>query len=348
MTIHISEFGPNTFFLEESGELPGQARTMWFKGSGFEDTLLLLVNKRIVTKVIIGADRRLLTVELPGELFAVEQQLYISLINTVSDERTPGISVVIRRRGRMPANITEPPEMLGPKGNHLLISCFPKSGSTLLLKMLCQATGYVSWPFVYEYGGNEQDLYLPAIIDAYSFNTITQQHVRATRTNLRLVKNFGLKVVVLTRNIYDTLVSLHDHLISESLDIPMAYVDESFVRKTITERMDYLVDIVTPWYLNFFASWLKAATLLPQGDIVWISYEELIRDKEGTVLRILTHCGLESIDGLMHSIQLADASVRLNVGVSGRGQQFLNDLQRTRICEIAQRYQNIDFSVILS
>lgn len=79
-----------------------------------------------------------------------------------------------------------------------------------------------------------------------------------------------------------------------------------------------------------------------------ISYEELIRDKEGTVSRILTHCGCEGRNRLVDSIQLANVSVRLNVGVSGRGQQFLSAPQRARIYEIAQRYHNIDFSILFS
>ena len=348
MTMQISEFGPNTFSLNEQGEVPRPARAMWFKGSGFGGAVYVLVNKRIVTHVKVDDSGQLLTVELPGDLFVEEQQLRISLINTTSDERSPSIVVAIRRPRKTPGNAMAHPGTLGPKGNHVLISSFPKSGSTLLLKMLCHATGYVSWPFVYEHGENEQDLYLPAIIDAYSFNTITQQHVRATGTNLRLIKNFGLKVVVLTRNIYDTLVSLHDHLLSESPEIPMAYVNEGFARMTIQERMDFLVDIVTPWYLNFFASWSKAATLQPQGDVIWINYDNLIRDKDGEVSRVLHHFSLGNIDKPLSSMNLSDGSTRLNVGVSGRGKQFLTDAQRSRICELAQRYHKIDFSPILA
>jgi len=345
--MQVSEYGPHVFYVDDPDALPGQARTIWFRGSGFQDSLLLLVNKRLVTKVILDVDKQLLTVELPSDLFVEGQRLHIALIDTVSDERTPGMFVPVRRRGTMSGHGTTPQGMLGPKGDHLLISCFPKSGSTLLLQLLCHATGYVSRPFVFEYGGNEQDLYVPAILDAYPYNTITQQHVRATRTNLKLINNFGLKVVVLTRNIYDTLASLHDHLLSESLEIPMAYVDESFTKKTTEERMDYLVDIVTPWYLNFYASWSNAMTLLPDGKVIRMSYEDLIRDKTAEVSRIVTHFRLKNVERSGDTTQPGENHARFNVGISGRGKQVLNAVQQNRICNLVRQYHNVDFSPIL-
>ena len=48
-------------------------------------------------------------------------------------------------------------------GEHLLVACFPKSGSTYLSRLLSDVTGYPLRGFVQCYGHNEQDLFEVAI-----------------------------------------------------------------------------------------------------------------------------------------------------------------------------------------
>jgi len=349
--MHIAEFGPASILVESSTNLqPSQPSNMWFLGEGFSNSTVVCVNNRILTKTIISLDGTLATAEIPQDILSHEQQLYIFLIDTRTDARSNIVVAKVSFYGSKKDFFSESFSTLAPKGRHILISCFPKSGSTLLLKILCKTTGFQSCPMVFEYGGNEQDLFLPSIIDAYSMDTVTQQHVRATNTNLRLIKNYGFKVVILTRNIFDTLISLHDHLLSESLDIPMGYLDESYRKLTFEQRLDFLVDVVTPWYFNFYASWSKVNTYLAPNDFLWITYDELINDKNKTISRLLSKFDFyddkEKI--LSTLVEIKNEDTRLNVGISGRGRQMLNDCQERRIFELARRYPDIDFSSILT
>ncbi|CAH1077466.1 sulfotransferase domain-containing protein [Candidatus Nitrotoga sp. 1052] len=349
--MHISEFGPATIFVENFINIqPNQPSNMWFLGTGFNNSTVVCINNRILTKTVISLDGTLATVEVPQDILTLEQQLYIFLIDTRTDVRSNIVEAMVTFIGPKKVFFSEAPSTLAARGRHILISCFPKSGSTLLLKSLCKITGFQNWPMVFEYGGNEQDLFLPSIIDAYSMDTITQQHVRATDTNLRLIKNYGFKVVILTRNIFDTLISLHDHLLSESLDMPMGYLNENYRTLTFEQRLDFLVDVVTPWYLNFYASWSQVNTYLDSNDFLWITYDELINDKNGTIFQLLSKFGFyddkEKVLGSLAELKSEDT--RLNVGISGRGRRMLNDCQKKRIFEIAQRYPDIDFSLILN
>ena len=57
----------------------------------------------------------------------------------------------------------------------LFVTCFPKSGSTFLVSVLAETTGYVRQFLGYDHL-NEQDLYLPNLIDAYNMNIVCHQH----------------------------------------------------------------------------------------------------------------------------------------------------------------------------
>lgn len=349
--MHISKFGPTSFFVEKSPSLQsGQENNLWFVGTGFSCSTVVCINNRMLPKTIISLEGTLATVEVPKDIFTAEQRLYIFLIDTRTDARSNMVEVTVSFCGSDRYFFSEPPPTLAPKGTHILISCFPKSGSTLLLKALCKITGFQNWPMVFEYGGNEQDLFLPSIIDAYSLDTITQQHVRATNTNLRLIKNYGFKVVILTRNIFDTLISLHDHLLSESFEIPMAYIDQNFRNLTFEQRLDFLVDVVTPWYLNFYASWSKVNAHLDNHDISWVTYDELINKKNETISMLLSELRyFYDKDKIFCSLaELCNEDTRLNVGKSGRGMSMLNDGQKRRVFEIAKRFPEMDFSLILN
>jgi hypothetical protein len=341
--MQIEKFGPSSFLIESSINLqPNQLSNMWFLGNGFSNTTVVCINNRILEKTIISSDGRLATVEIPQDILSHEHQLYIFLIDICNDIRSNIVEAKV--------SSSESFSTLAHKGKHILISCFPKSGSTLLLKALCKTTDFQNCPMVFEYGGNEQDLFLPSIINAYSLDTITQQHVRATNTNLRLIKNFGFKVVILTRNLFDTLISLHDHLLSESLEIPMGYLDENYRKLSFTQRLDFLVDIVTPWYLNFYASWSKVNTYLDPNDYIWVTYDELINDKIKTISRLLSKFDFyDDKEKILNSLlELENEDTRLNVGISGRGRQMLNDCQKSKIIELTQRYPDMDFSSIMT
>lgn len=95
-------------------------------------------------------------------------------------------------------------------GLHLFIACAPKSGSTFLKNVLVRLTRFKDLFTVYAALQNEHELDLPQMVKFGTVNTVTQQHCRATEANIQLMQAFGIKPVILVRNIFDTVVSLLD------------------------------------------------------------------------------------------------------------------------------------------
>lgn len=239
-------------------------------------------------------------------------------------------------------------QLLPSPGRHLLVACMPKSGSTFLAAALAAATGFEFETLSYGYEQNEQDLYLPALVRICRRNTVTQQHMRASDPNVRLIDSFGLTPIVLVRSLPDVVVSLFDHLHRTALKASMAYVNEQFFELDRTAQIDLIVELFMPWYVSFYVSWWDAEAR-GKCPVIWVRYEDVIADNAATMERILAAAGVaRDRDAIQRGIAHAKSGdVKLNKGVTGRGREFLSDAQRAHIAGLARHYPWVDFSRIL-
>ena len=232
------------------------------------------------------------------------------------------------------------------RGNSLFVSCFPKSGSTFLVSALAATTGYMRQFLGYDHL-NEQDLYLPNLIDTYNMNIVCHQHTRATAPNLKLISEFGIRPVVLVRNVFDCLVSLRDHLERESQSTPVFNATDDFHAKPRSDQFDELIHLALPWYVNFAVSWKVAAAA--GTPTLWVAYEDMMADKTRAVRRVLEFYGLTQFDNQIDAaISRVDKSsdTRFNKGFSGRGEDQLSDHQRQQVIDRFRHYPDMDFSMI--
>ena len=79
-------------------------------------------------------------------------------------------------------------KLFGRRGLSLFITALPKSGSTFMVKTLGEVTGYQHM-FLGYHQLNEQDLYLPNLIDSWTMNIISHQHTRPSAPNHRLIRH---------------------------------------------------------------------------------------------------------------------------------------------------------------
>ncbi|HRI02150.1 MAG TPA: sulfotransferase domain-containing protein [Pyrinomonadaceae bacterium] len=232
-------------------------------------------------------------------------------------------------------------------GRHIFIACVPKSASTFLKNVLVGITGYRDLFAVFAAGQNEHDLYLPVLNEFASQNTVTQQHARASEANIQLMQAFGIRPVVLVRNIFDAVVSLHDFYKTGAYF--NSYFRGSFLDLDDQTQVDLLIDNVVPWYLQFVASW---SLVEKEGrlETLWLDYDELIQNKEDSVGSILKFYGLGSArSAIQKSIETTEADARrnrFNKGVAGRGVKKLTNSQKERIISLTKYYPHTDFGLI--
>jgi hypothetical protein len=229
-------------------------------------------------------------------------------------------------------------------GRHLFIACVPKSASTFLKNLLVNVTGYRDLFTVYAAGQTEHEIYLPTLRESAQLDTVTQQHCRASDANVHLMQGFGIRPVVLVRNIFDSVMSLFDFYNQGAFQT--SYFRSDWQALDEEMKIDLLIENVIPWYFQFVASW-DLAEKQKRLELHWLSYEELIADKPSSVLKVLEFYGLgasrQDVEQRIREIESEERKIRFNKGVAGRGKLGLNDRQKEQIRRLARFYPSTDF-----
>ena len=266
----------------------------------------------------------------------------------ISIYRSPGAYVNLTNslfaagaRARLSDFTTEiTPERLG---RHVFIACVPKSASTFLKNLLVNLTGYRDLFTVYAAGPSEHEIYLPTLREWAHVDTVTQQHCRASDANIHLMQAFGIRPVVLVRNIFDSVMSLFDFYNNGAFQ--SSYHRADWQELDNETKIDLLIENVIPWYFQFVASW-DLAEKQKRVDLHWLTYEELIADKPSSVLKVLKFYGLgasrRGLEQRIRQIESEERKIRFNKGIVGRG-SGLNDRQKERIRRLTRFYPTTNF-----
>ena len=232
-------------------------------------------------------------------------------------------------------------------GRHIFIACVPKTASTFLKNLLLKLTGYRDLFAVYAAGQTEHEIYLPTLCEFARLDTVTQQHCRASDANVHLMQAFGIRPVVLVRNIFDSVMSLLDFY--DKGAFKTSYFRADWPSLNEQTKIDLLIENVIPWYFQFVASWDQVERR-KRLDVHWLSYEELTADKCSAVLKVLEFYGLgasrRGVEQCIAQIEGNREKNRFNKGVAGRGKSGLSDLQKKQVRRLAGYFPSTDFGCI--
>lgn len=230
---------------------------------------------------------------------------------------------------------------LPPSPPHVLIAAFPKSGSTLLGRVIGALPGMAHVSLVPGYGHREQELDAVHLTAFHRRPYVARHHVRYSETTREYIRIFHLKPVILVRNIFDCVMSMDGHLCSEGPDMPIQFVPPAYASWPEARRHQFIIEMMMPWYFNFFALW----RLAPSG--AFLTYEALISNKLKAVADIAAHAGLKvDMAACQQAIRAAESTnTRRNVGRVGRGQD-LSKANRDRLRAMADHFPETDFRLI--
>lgn len=89
-------------------------------------------------------------------------------------------------------------------------------------------------------------------------------HMKATPHNVQLMADFNIKTLLLTRNVYDSIVSFsRDLMKKKSANVKISGLDGySFIwlkncssNWMLNDYIEYSIKYYLPWYLTFLSSW---------------------------------------------------------------------------------------------
>lgn len=232
---------------------------------------------------------------------------------------------------------------------HFFITCTPKSASTYLMRLLGGIVKAKVAVFIDAFDHTEQDMSINKIIENMFSSTVTHQHMRHSKYNAKVLDRFGIKPVILTRNIFDSVVSMRDHILREPNVVwwPMAAIDaDSFKEMDSEMQIDFVIDHIVPWYINFYVTW---DTVYQESGVLWITYKELMSNKVSTVNKILKYYNSKknvSVDELEVIESRIFDKVRFNKGAKDRGAKLLTTSQIDKIVKLASYYPDTNFDKI--
>lgn len=231
----------------------------------------------------------------------------------------------------------------------IVLACMPKTASTFLQNVIAKISGFSTRELCVGHLRNEQDLSLPALADTAFMNIVTHMHIRATDENVKLMQAMRIRPTVLVRNIFDIVTSMRDHCVKQTTEWPMVYLDTSYRDMDKAAQYDMIIDLCIPWFIYFYVSWYKVAEAKTL-DTNWLSYEDIMADKPGGILRLCQHYGIDtSLQDVAKAIAAVEGDRTLsnfNKGQKGRGVSELTEAQQQRLVQFTRYYPTVDFSRI--
>lgn len=224
----------------------------------------------------------------------------------------------------------------------ILVTGAPRSGATWLANTLGKVTNTPPFRLCSAYGTNEHDLYLPSLClgNVGCFSLI---HMKGTYHNNELLKLFGIKPIILVRNIYDIIINLANNMKEKQKDInsrngflgfSFFWSDVNIEKLNDINFLNWIIDFAVPWYVNFYVSWYRL-----NPDAIWIKCEEFVKDPYITVKNILTFLEILPETPLTKDI--------LDIGYpTADGEPIFKELtlaQRIRIAMYFEYYSDVDF-----
>lgn len=232
-------------------------------------------------------------------------------------------------------------------GRTLVIACIPKTGSTFLHSVLVEAANVVGPKLCLSYANEENMLSPEFTCSIYHVDKVAQEHIRATPHNLAVIQGFQMQVVVLVRNMFDSLVSMRDMLLSDTQGSVVTLFQDDLASMDNESQLEAVITKWAHWQLDFYTSWVRAVRDGRVEASFW-TYENLMADKVSGVHQICRESGFDvPLDRIVATVTDVDGDAeksRKNVGVAGRGQQQLSQRQIDWVRSLTRFYPDIDFS----
>jgi hypothetical protein len=203
----------------------------------------------------------------------------------------------------------------------ILLASMPKSGSSYTTSMLAKVDNIRIENIVSGIMDSAQidtGMLATALSQNKHSSFIAQSHIVCSDFPLELIEKKYLVPLVLTRNLPDTVISLIDHQVASGVKV-----------SNIEQKCEYFIQIMVPWLLTFFASWVK----YPNFKNVWIRYEDLSENNQKYFNKVTATLGVEDVivkrpvQKKYHSPSDFVANHHFNRGINNRGFKIMSARQ---------------------
>lgn len=231
---------------------------------------------------------------------------------------------------------------LGRTRPSVVLAFAPKAAGTYLRSAAVDACGGQLVRTVHAQGGRDANIYLPAFLNYFAHGfpartLVTHVHMQALPANVALIEALDLQPVIMLRPIPDMLASYWDMLDGDHLS-PDNWINlqvpPHFAAMDRDEKADFLIQMVAPWYVSYFATWLDYARREPRRVLV-LDYDAFRADPAAALRTLLAHSriarSLGDCRAALDALWQDRAQYRFNRGVAGRGAERFGPARIARL-----------------
>jgi hypothetical protein len=217
------------------------------------------------------------------------------------------------------------------------VAGMPKSGGThithclsTLLNLKWVSTVGVHGEGMEEHVINPQAAQILFPYGGFSFH----QHTRATPMNVRWLKTFKVKPIVVLRGIKDVIVSLKDYIDKEGQFVGLV-VPSEWGSLSEHNKLMWLARNATPWLCSFYYSWNRTDI-----ERYTVTYEDFFADQKEHLRKMCLFLGGEANEIVLDKV-VKTKSARFNVGIVGRGRDIPRSVDQA-IDEVIRTWRMVD------
>jgi len=241
---------------------------------------------------------------------------------------------------------------IGARRPVLFLAFAPKVAGTFFRQAAMEAVGGALFRTSHAQGGRDGTPYLPNLLACYLDKDlpeiIVHIHMQAFLANRHLLSALGIRPVIMLRNLPDTLASFLDMLESDPVARAQCLncvVPDNFVELSRAQKLDFVLDIILPWYASYFASWKSFVDEAPEQVCV-LHYSDFCQNPAESVRMALVHAGFTvSGDTCVAAVERVWPNrdkLRYNKGKQGRGAGYFSASQLAEIARKLSHYPQLD------
>ena len=233
----------------------------------------------------------------------------------------------------------------------LLLAFAPKAAGTFLREAAIRAVGGQLVRLVQAQGGRDAQLYLPSVLlyllDQEAPAPVAHVHMQALAANRHFIAALGLRPVIMLRDLADMLASFLDMLEqdpaarAEGLN---CQVPRDFLARARAERLDFMIDVIAPWYASYFATWKDFADA-DQDRLCVLDFNAFLADPAESLWSALAHADFVVSHGeceaALASVWQERGHYRFNQGAAGRGRHTFTPEHLERLARLLSYYPQL-------
>lgn len=240
---------------------------------------------------------------------------------------------------------------IGERRPLLLLAFAPKAAGTYFRQAAIFATNGQLIRISHAQGGRDGRLYLPTVLtcclDDESAANVTHIHMQALAANKHFIQTFGLKPIIMIRNIPDMLASFVDMLESDPTGRAEGLncqVPDNFLDFDRAQKLDFVMDVIAPWYVSYFATWKTFVDEAPEAICV-LRYRKFLSHPADTLHGALTHAGFavahSKCEEAMARAWKQRQMYRFNKGERGRGKTYFSPAHLAALSRMLSYYPQL-------